>query len=183
MQHGFCNNLFCPEKFATVQFATYPKFSKFHATLFCNNNVANTRFCKNLPMLQKSANILNYMKINKQLTGKKKALKWKSLPDYLVFTISTKSCCLVYLISFATIQSFEKVCNMVFLQHLKIAQKGCKYSLCNISKCFEKSCNNFLQQKCCKKCDLATFFKCCKKKANVAKKKLCPAPKSKKSIS
>ena len=42
---GFCNILFLAKKFAILCFATCQKNAKFHATFFCNKNVAKIRFC------------------------------------------------------------------------------------------------------------------------------------------
>ena len=42
---GFCNIYFLAKKFATLCFATCQKNAKFHATFFCNKNVAKIRFC------------------------------------------------------------------------------------------------------------------------------------------
>ena len=42
---GFCNIYFFGKKFATMCFATCQKNAKFHATFFCNKNVAKIRFC------------------------------------------------------------------------------------------------------------------------------------------
>ena len=78
---------------------------------------------------------------------------------------------MVLSVIFSTFDNITKSLQHGFLQHSNFSRKVCNILLCNNWKIAKNSCNICLQQKCCKKIKFTTFFKCCKKKANVAKKK------------
>ena len=78
---------------------------------------------------------------------------------------------MVLSVIFSTFDNITKSLQHGFLQHSNFSRKVCNILLCNNWKIAKNSFNICLQQKCCKKIKFTTFFKCCKKKANVAKKK------------
>ena len=91
------------------------------------------------------------------------------IPSLLQFL--TESSCLIYLINVATLQNFEKVCNIVFCNILKFPKKFATFRFATYQK-FSKNLATFFCNKIVAKIlTLQHFLNVAKKKANVAKKK------------